>query len=271
MKVKEFYSNIKQTYLNGKHCVLTNSDVKAVFDFFYGRDFAAQENEVDKKTAAKINKIINRRIKTSEPIYSIIGYAPFYGRFFKTKRNVLKPRLDTEVALAEALKVVNKNSRVLDLCTGTGILGLTINLETGANVVCADISPVAVRLAKQNAKLLGAQAKIIKSDMFSATQGKFDVIVSNPPYIASANINNLEDEVKKFDPRLALDGGNDGMKFYNIIRREFLNYLNPNGVLILEMSSQLATSIETLFKPYETKIVKDFEGRNRVAVIKIKE
>ena len=266
MEVKNFYNLIKNDFLKNN---IDASDANALFDYFYGTNFLVNCEQVEKKLEKQILKIATKRIQTRAPIYSIIGYAPFYGRFFKTHKKVLKPRLDTEVMLGEAIKITNKNSKVLDLCCGTGILGITLNLETNANVVCSDISRYAINLTKLNSKLLNANITTVKSDMFKNISGKFDVIVCNPPYIRSESIKNLDVEVKKFDPRLALDGGSDGMKFYNIIRKEFLNYLNENGTLILETSSRRANLVAELFKDFNVKIVKDFENRDRVVVVKL--
>ena len=267
MEVKNFYNLIKNEFLKNN---IDASDANALFDYFYGTNFLVNCKPVEKKLEKQLLKIAKKRIQTREPIYSIIGYAPFYGRFFKTHKKVLKPRLDTEVMLSEALKITNKNSKVLDLCCGTGILGITLNLETNANVVCSDIIRYAINLTKLNSKLLNANVTTIKSDMFKNISGKFDVIVCNPPYIKSESINGLEVEVKKFDPHLALDGGSDGTKFYKIISKTFEKFLTPNGVLILEIGFDQANDIKNIFKNYNIEIKKDFNNLDRVAIVKLK-
>ncbi len=269
MKISEFYRKVKDMFVANNIDV---SDADALFDFFFEdntlwRNFNKNE-EIDKKTFYKINKIANKRIKTHEPIYSIIGYSPFYGRFFKTNKKVLKPRLDTEILLDEALKLTNKESNILDLCCGSGILGITINLEKGASVVCVDVSNHALKTTKQNAKQLNASVTTIKTDMFKNINGKFDIIVCNPPYIKTNDIKTLDREVKNFDPKLALDGGTDGLKFYRIICKNFKNYLTKNGTLLLEIGFDQKEKLLKLFKNFNVKVLKDFNNLDRVLIIK---
>lgn len=272
MKVNELYKQVKLQFLeNG----VDASDADALFDLFYKNNavWRGLENTdvaIDKQTARKINKIAKKRIKTREPIYSIIGFSPFYGRMFKTQRKVLKPRLDTEILLAEALKVCKQNSNVLDLCCGTGILGITLNLERGANVVCADISSNALKTTKQNAKILNACVTRCRTDMFKNLEASFDLIVCNPPYIKATEIEKLEPEVKNFDPTLALNGGADGLDFYREICKNFEKYLNKNGTLLLEIGFDQKDDLLKLFKNYNVKVVKDFNNLDRVLIITIK-
>lgn len=267
MEVLKLYNLIKQKF---KDASINESDLKALFSFYLGNDFIVSNLLLNKITQKQILRIANLRIKTKEPIYSLIGFAPFYGRFFKTHKQVLKPRLDTEILLNEALKLANKNSTILDLCAGSGILGITLNLETNANVTCADISQHSINLIKQNKKLLNANVNIVKSDMFKNIKNKFDIIVSNPPYIKTSDIDCLDVEVKKFDPHLALDGGSDGLDFYRTIKNNFEKFLNPNGTLILEIGFNQLNDVTQIFKNYSTKAIKDFNNLDRVVIIKLK-
>ena len=143
---------------------------------------------------------------------------------------MLIPRPETEILVEKALKHINKQSRVLDLCTGSGAIAISVNKESGALVTAVDISQDAIDLAKENAKLNNAQVDFVLSDMFSGVEGrKFDVIISNPPYIKSQDIVLLQKEVKDFEPNLALDGGGDGYDFYKTIAKNAKTYLNDGG------------------------------------------
>ena len=132
-----------------------------------------------------------------------------------------------------------------------------------------DISDDALEVAKKNAQSLGCDINFLKSDMFSGltSENKYDIIVSNPPYIKSHVVDSLESEVKDFEPRLALDGDIDGMKFYKIIRDEFIKYLNPEGILALEIGYDEAADIKALFDGFDVIIKKDLANLDRVAVI----
>ena len=171
--------------------------------------------------------------------------------------------------MENALKCVKQNSTILDLCTGSGAIGIAVNKLSGANVVAVDISEKALNLAKENAKLNGANVKFIKSDLFSFIEKegtrKFDVIISNPPYIKSKDIETLQKEVKDFEPLIALDGGNDGLDFYRIIAKKVKEYLNENGVLLLECGMGQAESIKNLLSTAKTvEIIKDYSGIDRI-------
>ena len=124
-----------------------------------------------------------------------------------------------------------------------------------------------IKVARQNAKALNCNVNFIKSDMFNNIDGKFDVIISNPPYIESKLCQSLDREVKNYDPILALDGGEDGLDFYRIIKNN-LDKLNEKGVLFLEIGYNQATAIEEIFKDYNIKIIKDYLGHDRVVIVK---
>ena len=132
-----------------------------------------------------------------------------------------------------------------------------------------DISDDALEVAKKNAQSLSCDINFLKSDMFSGltSENKYDIIVSNPPYIKSHVVDSLESEVKDFEPMLALDGDIDGMKFYKIIRDEFIKYLNPEGILALEIGCDEAADIKALFEGFDVSIKKDLANLDRVAVI----
>lgn len=222
--------------------------------------------DIEDKQAKKILRQAGK-IKKGYPLSLVLGNAEFYGRKFFVHKRVLKPRLDTEVVCEQAIKLIKPKHRVLDLCCGSGVIGLTIALETGASVTLADISGTAIKLAKKNAKNLGVKANIIKSNLFNKLNQKFDVIVCNPPYIESNVISGLDKNVKKFDPRLALDGGADGLRFYRIIANECEKYLTDNGVIVFEIGYNQATKVKKLLeKSFDVTIKKDYNNKNRIVI-----
>ncbi len=229
------------------------------------RDQLNSDDLVSPKNVEKIWKIVNERI-TKRPLWYCMGDTEFYGHIIKVDERVLIPRPETELLAENAIKCLDESKSVLDLCTGSGAIAITLKLETNAKVFAVDISDDALELARENAKNLLADVEFIKSDMFSALSGhKFDLIVSNPPYIKSEDISALQDEVKHFEPRMALDGGEDGLDFYRIIAENAKDYLNENGVLLLECGIGLAEEIKRLLKGFSrVEILKDYENIDRI-------
>ena len=163
--------------------------------------------------------------------------------------------------------------KVLDLCTGSGCIAITIAKNTDAKVYAVDISEAALTVAKKNATTHNANVKFINSDLFNnLKKEKFDIIISNPPYIRSKDILALEDEVKKNDPLISLDGGEDGLYFYREIAKSAPKYLNKNGKIFLEIGINEAKSVKKLLQNnFENiKIKKDYSGIDRVVIADIK-
>ncbi|MBO7368951.1 MAG: peptide chain release factor N(5)-glutamine methyltransferase, partial [Clostridia bacterium] len=153
---------------------------------------------------------------------------------------------------------------VLDLCSGSGAIAIAIKLKTGAIVTASDISEKAVSLAKENAQKLNADITIIESDMFENIDGKFDLIVSNPPYIRTGDIQNLQKEIS-FEPLSALDGGEDGLDFYRILASEAKAHLNENGVMFLEFGVGQKEALIDLFKDFsKVEVIVDSFGNDRI-------
>lgn len=216
----------------------------------------------------KVIKIVNERI-TGRPLWYCVGDTDFYGYTIKVDERVLIPRPETELLVENALKYVNNESKVLDLCTGSGAIAISVQKQSGAIVTAIDVSEGAIELAKENAKLNCAEIEFIKSDMFNEISGenirKFDVVISNPPYIKSEDIRSLQKEVKDFEPMLALDGGVDGYVFYRIIAENAKNYLNNNGVLLLECGEGQAQNIASMLNGFASvEIIKDYENIERI-------
>ena len=182
------------------------------------------------------------------PLQHITGEAFFYGRRFIVNADVLIPRMDTEVLVYEALKSMHKGMDVLDLCTGSGCIAVTIAKEADVRVTASDKSKRALDTARMNAKLNEADCVFVQSDMFEDIKGSFDAIISNPPYIKKEDIKNLQEEVGKHDPIAALDGGADGLDFYRVIAQESAAYLKSGGRLFLETGSEQTEAVSELLR-----------------------
>ena len=229
------------------------------------RDEVYTDNLVTPKYVEQINDIVSQRI-TGRPLWYCIGDTEFYGYTIKTDERALIPRPETELLVEQALKYCNKNTKVLDLCTGSGAIAIAVNKESGALVTATDISEKALCLAKENAELNNAKVTFCQGDMFSAIgQEKFDLIISNPPYIKSEDINALQKEIKEFEPITALDGGADGLNFYREIANNVKNCLTENGVLLLEIGYNQAQEVKNLLTDFNSvEIIKDYDNNDRI-------
>ncbi len=228
-------------------------------------------DEVVDKDLDIIMECVDRRI-LGEPVNKIFEKAYFYGREYKIDHNVLAPRQDSEILIEAAVKFIRDNGykNCLDLCTGSGCLAITIKLETGIVTEASDISTKALKVARENAKRLKADVDFIKSNMFDNIDNMYDIIISNPPYIASDDIEDLDIEVRTYDPILALDGGELGLKYYNIIHDNLRKHLNPNGMCILEIGDDQRLLVESLFADFHlVECLQDLGGNDRVLVFKI--
>ena len=216
-----------------------------------------------------LKEYVEKRL-TNMPVQYIVNKAYLCGLPLYVDENVLIPRFDTEVLVEEVLNLGDKNKKILDVCTGSGAIAIALKkLGKFERVDALDISEEALKIAKKNAKALGCDINFLKSDMFSSltSENKYDIIVSNPPYIQSHIVDSLERQVKDFEPRLALDGDIDGMKFYKIIEKNFMNFLSPGGILALEIGYDEASDIKNLFEDKKVIIKKDLAGLDRVAIV----
>lgn len=202
------------------------------------------------------------------PLQYIVGETEFMGLKFKVNSSVLIPRFDTETLVEEALKVIRPGMKVLDLCTGSGCVLISI-LRNVVNVegYGTDISKQALNVAKENARLNNVAATFERSDLFDQITERFDVIVSNPPYIRTAEILKLMPEVRSFEPIEALDGKEDGLYFYRSIIAECSAYLNPEGRILFEIGCDQGQAVsemlrETGFK--EVNVIRDLAHHDRV-------
>lgn len=209
-------------------------------------------------------KIAARRT-VGEPLDYILGKSEFFGLTVKVNPSVLIPRMETEVLAEEAIKRIGEaEASVLDMCTGSGCLALAIAKNTRAHVTAADISDAALAVAEENLK--STDAAVVQSDLFASVEGAFDFIVCNPPYIPRADLETLAPEVRR-QPRLALDGGEDGLSFYRRIAQTYTEKLNDGGTLLMEIGYDQAAAVQEIFGKERTEIIKDLDGNDRVAVV----
>ena len=221
--------------------------------------------------------LIDKHIEENMPLSHLAGFEYFYDRKFKVTKDVLSPRMETEELIykvIEYIKSINKNNiKILDLCTGSGIIGITLRKELESKsleVVASDISEEALKVAKENAIMNEAEVKFIQSDIFENINEKFDIIVSNPPYIAYSDKITMEDNVLNYDPHLALFAEEDGMYFYREIVENSKEYLNHDGMIFFEIGYDQREKILKLANENEFKaeVYKDINGRDRMAFLK---
>lgn len=226
--------------------------------------------ELSKHEEEKIIKVAERRI-AKEPLQYIVHNQYFYGNKFYVNENVLIPRADTEILVEEVLKIAQKTEHVLDLCTGSGCIAISLKkAKDTINVTASDVSTNALTVAMINAKINNADVNFVKSDLFNNINKKYDIIVSNPPYIKTEDMDGLQEEVK-YEPHLALDGGNSGLDFYEEIIEKSNNYLNNNGVIALEIGYNQAEDVKRILeenKFKDIKIIKDYGNNDRVVIAK---
>lgn len=237
--------------------------------------FAEPERAVSEENADRYIDCIRRRA-AHIPLQHITGEQEFMGYPFCVNEHVLIPRQDTEILVEEAIQVMRPKMKVLDMCTGSGCIVLSIlkmcrekYYMTDLQGIGADVSEEALKVARENGRRLGVQVTWIQSDLFAKIpeEEKYDVIVSNPPYIETAVIDTLQEEVRLHDPYIALDGKEDGLYFYRRIISEAGKYLKPQGKLMFEIGCDQAEAVEELMKNagYEQITVKkDLAGLDRV-------
>jgi len=226
------------------------------------------------KTEFDNAEVIAKRMSDGTPLQYALGYCEFYGIKIAVNKNVLIPRPETEELVEKAIAVIKEKQTqcdVLDLCTGSGAIAVAIAKNTNAKVSACDVSVGAIDVALANSLNTGVRVDFSKGDMWGAVANKaFDVIVSNPPYIPTSDVQKLDSKVKDFEPQLALDGDSDGLKFYRIIANKLDEHLKEDGVLLLEFGAGQADDIKAIFAGYDVEIVKDIEGLDRIAVVKRK-
>ncbi len=201
------------------------------------------------------------------PLQYITGEQEFMGLHFRVNESVLIPRQDTEILVETALPYV-EGKEVLDLCTGSGCIAVSLSvLGKTSGCVAVDISKKALEVAQRNVEENLAEVLLAESDLFENVSGRFDIIVSNPPYIETKVVETLMEEVKGHEPHLALDGGEDGLSFYRRIISESRTYLKENGMIFFEIGCEQAASVSMLLRDAGFDDIvcrKDYAGLDRV-------
>lgn len=247
---------------------IDESDAEWIYSLVLGikRSGLASEAMVKPFESKRINEIVEMRL-TGRPLWYIIGDTEFYGCRIKVDERALIPRPETELLAETAVKSVENGDKILDMCTGSGCIAVSVAkhcVGKQVTVTGADLSDAAVMLARENAALNGVDVNFIQSDMFSNVRGRFNLIICNPPYIKSGDIPLLQKEVREHEPKIALDGGADGLDFYRALAKDIRHYLAKDGVLLLECGEGQADEILKLFgKRDYAMVIKDLSGVDR--------
>lgn len=283
---------LKEAYRQGRDRLSDAGIPEADLDAWYlleqvtgisrARYYADPEREIPETDHSRYAAYIERRAG-HVPLQHITGSQEFMGLKFRVNEHVLIPRQDTEILVEEALKILREEGlpaqegklRVLDLCTGSGCILLSVlywlsqDKDRALEIqgIGSDLSEKALETAAENAAALGIRADFVRSDLFQDLGGKFGMILSNPPYIRTGDIDGLQEEVRLYDPRTALDGGEDGLCFYRKIIRESREYLEPGGYLMLEIGWDQAEEVSALMRAagyVGIRVKKDLAGLDRV-------
>ena len=248
------------------------TDARLLLEYACGTDFnflyTNPDFEVSNDKETLYKEYIDKRL-THVPVQHITGTQCFMGLDFKVTKDVLVPRPDTEILVEEVLKDLHDGMRILDMCTGSGCILLSLlkysNDCMGQGI---DISPAALKVARKNAEKLGiSSAEFIESDLFQNVSGRFDILVSNPPYIKTSEIEGLMPEVSKYDPFIALDGHEDGVYFYKKILEGAGGFLNRGSLIAFEIGNDEGEAVSGLMKEAGLKnieVIKDYGGNDRV-------
>ena len=276
--------NLREVYTEGKNRLQKAGvqsyefDARQLLFFVFSIDanqyLLNQSMPLSREEEKKVNSYFEAIQKRSEkiPLQYITGEQNFCGLDFYVNENVLIPRLDTEVLVEKILECEEPGQSVMDMCTGSGCIAITLQKLGGFQVMAVDISEEALTLARKNAQRNQAQVTFFQSNMFEqlSNTSKVDVIVSNPPYIESKVVDELDDEVKKYEPRLALDGMEDGLHLYRILAREGKRFLNEGGRLYAEIGFDQAEAVKEIFGAQgflDIQVYKDLAGLDRVVAM----
>ena len=238
------------------------------------RSSLSEERIVKQEYCKRILDIYESRL-TGRPLWYIFGDTQFYGYRIKVDERVLIPRPETEILVREAVASLREGDAILDLCTGSGAIAIAIACEAAkdkmVSVTATDISEEALEVARSNARLNKASINFIKTDLFNGLRGRYNLITANPPYIKREEISSLQREVRDFEPRIALDGGVDGLDFYRRIAQKVSRYIARGGMLILECGENQAQEIIKIFTSVSrcdyAMVVRDLAGVERVIKI----
>ncbi len=232
------------------------------------------ERIISRAECKQILEVYEQRL-TGRPLWYIYGNTEFYGYPFKVDERVLIPRPETEILVRQAVSALKDGETMLDLCTGSGAIAVTVAAEVAKDrsvtVTGTDISAGALQVARENARVNKANVNFIKSDLFESVRGRFNLITANPPYIKSGEMATLPKDVKDFEPKIALDGGVDGLDFYRRIAEKINRYVARGGMCILEVGEGQAQEVIRIFREKSrcdfAMVVKDLAGVERVVKI----
>ena len=270
---------LREAYRRGREALERAEVLEAALDAWYLLEYAAgctrsrflacPEEMLEESREEMFWEAVQKRAQRI-PLQHITGEQEFMGLSFLVSDQVLIPRQDTEILVEEVLKFLKPGMRFLDICTGSGCILLSLlHACPGAEGVGADISAGALGVARKNKERLSLQADLVQSDLFLKLRGKFDVIVSNPPYIRRGEIPALMEEVRGHEPWLALDGHEDGLFFYRRIAGECRPYLKEGGRLYLEIGCDQGTEVPGILREQGfagIQVVKDLAGLDRVVI-----
>ena len=278
---------LNEVYLKGKR-ILENAKIESftfdtmkIFEFCFNfdrQDIILCRNAVaDSKKVLNFFELINQRAN-GRPLQYILGYWDFMDSTFKVGEGVLIPRDDTEVLVNEVFAQIStiKEPQILDLCAGPGTISISLaKKRPDAKIAAAELSDAAIKYLKMNINLIEVKnVSTIKLDVLSDTNKlnfeKFDVIVSNPPYIPTGDLNSLQKEVL-YEPKMALDGGNDGLKFYRAIAKNWTRFLKKSSCICVEIGIGQSNDVTSIFKCANfknVKVIKDLNGIDRVITAK---
>lgn len=242
--------------------------LQAIFGITKMEYLMERKQEARPEKVQEYESAIERRA-SHIPLQHLLGTQEFMGYEFVVNKNVLIPRQDTEVLVEEVSKLCQGKS-VLDVCTGSGCIILSLEKMCHlTKAVGVDLSDKALEVAKENKKRLGCSTVFLKSDLYEAVEGTYDVIVSNPPYIASDVIPTLMEEVRVHEPHMALDGGADGLRFYRQLVEKAPGYLKVGGYLCFEIGYDQGSAVQELMEQrgfQNCRVIPDLAGLDRVVI-----
>lgn len=247
---------------------IDESDAEWIYSLVLGikRSELTQERTVKSSESKRIEELVQKRL-TGRPLWYIVGDTEFYGLKIKCDERALIPRPETELLADAVIKSVEDGDKILDMCTGSGCIAIAVAdacRQRGVVVHASDVSDAAIMLARENAKLNNVNITFTVGDMFDNVRGRYNIIVCNPPYIKSGEIPHIQREVREHEPRVALDGGDDGLDYYRRIAKEVKKYLAKGGMLIMECGEGQTESILKLFPKREyAMVMKDLAGVER--------
>ena len=267
----KYWYRYGKEYLTASGIADPDTDSRILLEYAANIDrsyyYLHMDEPVEEETAGIYCRLLEERAGR-EPVQYLTREAPFYGSLFYVSPHVLIPRQDTEILVEEAGKHLMPGMRLLDLCTGSGCILLSLLKQHDVTGIGADISQAALDVAEENRRRMGVRASWIRSDLFAEIDGKFDMIVSNPPYIASNVLRELDPEVIDHEPVLALDGGEEGLDILKKIVGGVSDHLCSGGWLFLEIGYDQGQAVRELLSDKnfkEIQIIRDLGNRDRVA------